>query len=263
MIFSLFKTTPDLPTMLCGGAIFFLPMLITGCTSLPTTNIPADNVQQQKHERAAATLNEGLSQYNAGSYNEATKSFLIALDSGVLSTTEQIESRKHMAFIYCLTARQINCQEEFEKILAIDPKFDLTPAEAGHPTWGPTFLAVKTEIENKRSGKVTAPPAKPSAADKLLADGMKAYDAADYNKAIKFFQDALKENLPLAEQIKAHKFIAFSFCVTNRAPSCKMEFQKILGIQPDFDLEPAEAGHPSWGPLFRSLKTNSKPADKK
>ena len=36
------------------------------------------------------------------------------------------------------------------------------------------------------------------------------------------------------------------------------EFQKILDIAPDFELTPAEAGHPTWGPVFRSVKAQQR-----
>jgi hypothetical protein len=35
---------------------------------------------------------------------------------------------------------------------------------------------------------------------------------------------------------------------------CRDEFRKVLEIDPSFDLRDDEAGHPTWGPVFRSVK---------
>jgi hypothetical protein len=38
-----------------------------------------------------------------------------------------------------------------------------------------------------------------------------------------------------------------------RTQEGRMEFQRALRVDPRTDLDPAEAGHPAWGPVFRSL----------
>jgi hypothetical protein len=37
-------------------------------------------------------------------------------------------------------------------------------------------------------------------------------------------------------------------------PQCRDEFRKALDLDPSFDLRENEAGHPIWGPAFRSVK---------
>lgn len=219
-----------------------------------------DLAKQERLERANGSLTEGLKQYDAGNYDAAMKGFLVALDSGVLGVAQQLNARKHMAFLHCISSREANCKEEFEKAFSLDPKFDLSAAEAGHPTWGPVFRNVKSELEARRSGRsVTAPaPKLPTAGEKMLADAMATYDAADYVKSVKGFQDALKETLSTEDQLKARKFSAFSYCLSNRRTLCQQEFEKILQARADFDLLPAEAGHPSWGPSFRAAKSRAK-----
>jgi tetratricopeptide (TPR) repeat protein len=240
-------------------------LLIAGCAvppPQPTGPSPEEIAKQQRIERANTTLADATKQYDIGSYDDAMKSFLLALDSGALTPQQQLAARKKMAFIHCVSNREINCKEEFEKSFALDPKFDLSPAEAGHPIWGPVFRNVKNEVELRRSGR-TVPVVAPkvlSAGEKLIAEGMAAYDAADYVKSVKSFQDALKETLSTDDQIKARKFTAFSFCLSNRVTLCRQEFEKILQAKPDFDLAPAEIGHPSWGPSFRNAKSRQRPA---
>lgn len=245
-----------------------LAAALAGCAApaSQTGPSPDDIARQQRLDRANGHLAEGLKQYDAGSYDDAMKSYLLALDSGLLTPQQQTNARKHMAFIHCVSSREANCKEEFEKSFAIDAKFDLSPAEAGHPIWGAVFRNVKNEIEARRSGRTVAVPAPKvlTAGEKLMAEATTAYDAADYNKAVKVYGDALKETLSDDDQLKARKFTAFSYCLTNRMTLCRQEFDKILAAKPDFDLAAAEAGHPSWGPSFRAakarVKSQAKPA---
>lgn len=242
-------------------------VLVAGCAVKPaqTGPTPEEMVRKQRIDRAEINLNEGLKQYEAGSYEASMKNLLVALDSGVLTVPQQLVARKHMAFIQCLNNRELICKEEFEKAFLLDPKFDLTPAEAGHPTWGPIFRLVRTGIELRKSGKaLPAVSAKPAnAADRLMAEAMKAYDDADYAKAIKLFQERSKETLSPGEMLQTMKMIAFSYCLTNKMTLCRAEFERILLLDPSFELDPAESGHPSWGPPFRSVKAKQKIAPAK
>ena len=269
----------------CARLNFFRPLrqyallicasfLLTGCVVPPQTTpaapLPAEVARLQRVERAQSNLVEGLRLYEAGTYEESLKNLLIALDSGVLTVPQQLNARKHLAFIQCVKNRELICKEEFEKAFALDPNFELTPAEVGHPTWGPIFRLVKTELDLKKSGKSLPPAAAPKVltpAEKMIAEATRAYDDADYTKAIKLFHDAIKESPPIGDKIKAHKFIAFSYCLSNRMSLCRAEFEKLLTIDPTYELEAAEAGHPSWGPSFRAvnakLKAVSPPPAKK
>lgn len=247
------------------AAFALLISFMAGCAVPPLKPLvptAEETTKQQRLERAQTNLNDGLKKYDSGTFDEAFQNFLLALDSGQLTLAEQLTARKHMAFIHCLSGREANCKEEFEKAIALDPKFDLSPAEAGHPTWGPIYRLARTEIELRRSGRALPAPVvkSQSLVEKLMLEAMKAYDDADYNKAIKSFQDTLKERLTDAEQITAHKLIAFSYCLTNRMTLCRAAFEPIFKLNANFDLDPAEAGHPSWGPSFRAVKAKQKPA---
>ena len=59
---------------------------------------------------------------------------------------------------------------------------------------------------------------------------------------------------PTSDKVTAHKHLAFINCSQNRTGPCRDEFRKALAIDPSMELAPAEAGHPTWGPIFRSLK---------
>ncbi len=238
-------------------------IIFAGCAVAPTATGPSPEelAKLERLERANGSLNDGLKRYDTGDYDAAMKAFLVALDSRLLTPVQQLNARKHMAFMHCLASRESSCKEEFEKAFALDAKFDLAPAEVGHPIWGPVFRTVKAEIDSRRFGRTPPAPAPKvlSAGERLMTEGMAAYDAAEYPKAIKVLQDALKEMLSIEDQLKSRKFTAFSFCLTNRMMLCRQEFDKILQTKPDFDLLPAEAGHPSWGPSFRQAKARLKP----
>ena len=245
-----------------------LVSIVAGCAVPPQQSAGPtveEIAKQQRTERAQANLADGLKKYDSGNYEEAISKFLLALDTGLLTVPEQLNARKHMAFVHCLSGREANCRDEFEKVINLDPKFDLAPAESGHPIWGPIYRLTKTEYELRKSGRALPVAAvKPlTAGEKLIQEGMKNYDDADYNKSIKSFQDALKETLTVANQIAAHKLMAFSYCLTNRTTLCRAEFEAIFKLDENFDLAPAEAGHPAWGPSFRTVKTKRKPVPPK
>ena len=52
--------------------------------------------------------------------------------------------------------------------LDIDPEFDLTPAEAGHPQWTRTFAGAKAQAKKALADKAAQDPAR-SAKDKAPA----------------------------------------------------------------------------------------------
>ena len=94
----------------------------------------------------------------------------------------------------------------------------------------------------------------PSRGDSELQAGIKLYEDGRYAQASKSFENALNLGLGNAGQVTAHKYLAFIHCVSKRERQCRGHFNSALDIDPSFDLSPAEAGHPMWGPVFRSVK---------
>jgi len=122
--------------------------LLAACDSAPMKEFTGDaksawgQLTGGGSSKGQATLNTGLKQYDDGEYQPAAKSLQSALEQG-LSDKEKVNAHKHLAFIQCSNGRTTACREEFRKALAIDPKLELTPAEAGHPGWGPIFRSLK------------------------------------------------------------------------------------------------------------------------
>jgi Tfp pilus assembly protein PilF len=91
-------------------------------------------------------------------------------------------------------------------------------------------------------------------ADDALRNGIRDYEEGRYLESFHNLRNALESGLPPQERVQAHKYIAFIYCVSNRSSACREEFRKALAVDPSFQLDAAEAGHPTWGPVFRSLK---------
>jgi Tfp pilus assembly protein PilF len=87
-----------------------------------------------------------------------------------------------------------------------------------------------------------------------LEDGVQNYEEGNYRVAKRRLQFALEEGLSRPDRVKAHKYLAFIACVSNQQLSCREEFAIALELDPTFELSAAEAGHPIWGPMFKSVK---------
>ena len=88
-----------------------------------------------------------------------------------------------------------------------------------------------------------------------LQAGIKSYDEGRLSQAQGNFEGALNAGLNQRDQVTAHKYLAFIHCVSGRERQCRGHFRSALDIDPNFELAPREAGHPMWGPVFRSVKT--------
>jgi Tfp pilus assembly protein PilF len=204
--------------------LFLLLFILAGCAQV-------DRLVQMT--KAQVTLVRGLREFDAGDHNASAKTLASALELG-LGDKDRATAHKHLAFIHCTAGREARCREEFRKALAADPKMRLDAAEAGHPVWGPIFRSM--------SG--------PGA----LSTGLKQYEEGNYAESAKNLQGAIELGVEDGERANAHKHLAFIHCSSNRQQQCREEFRKALAIDPALELAPAEAGHPVWGPIFRSLK---------
>jgi len=124
-------------------------LLIAGCQTEPMRAMRADLANAGADikglfggNKGDAALASGLRQYEDGNYGEAAKQLQSAIDQG-LARAGRVNAHKHLAFIHCVSGRTTACREEFRRALAINPGLQLSPAEAGHPTWGPVFRSVK------------------------------------------------------------------------------------------------------------------------
>ena len=126
-------------------------------------------------------------------------------------------------------------------------------------SWLPTKTTAPEPPKLAASAPVVAaevPLAAPMAnlADAALAQGLKAYQAAQYTTAETQLNTALQSGLKLpADVAKAQKHLAFIYCTSRREAACAKAFKAARAADPSFALTKAEAGHPMWGPVYRKV----------
>ena len=110
---------------------------VSGCAS------PVRDIKSIFQSKGEPQLRSGIRLYEDGRYNDALTSLQGAVGAG-LGTQDEVTANKYMAFISCALKRERQCRAYFSRALELNPSFDLEPAEAGHPTWGPVFRSVKS-----------------------------------------------------------------------------------------------------------------------
>lgn len=134
-------------------------------------------------------------------------------------------------------------------------------SEAVKTAESPAEIASRESKEAARDSKPPSPPV--DKAQQELANGVASYENGAYKLAARQLQSALALGLEdNGKRARAHKYLAFMLCVNGRQSQCRDEFRKAIEADPAFDLTPAEAGHPTWGPVFRKLKAAGKPVGK-
>ena len=247
----------------CAAA---LVAALAACAPMPPKDAPKPVVAPQITEdslraRAQEQLSTGLKLYDAGDFDGAAKSFSASLDHGLLDRVDQSRARKYLAFIHCVGNREPQCAAEFRKAFEINPAFALTAAEDGHPIWGPVYRTTRATLIAEREASQGKPRDSLPKAEQMLVDGLVKYEAGDFAEAYKLLDGAFKEGLKeKKDQVRALKHAAFCLCLQNKWPQCRAEFIRIYDVDPDFDLTPAEAGHPSWTKTFAGAKAQAKKA---
>ncbi len=94
--------------------------------------------------------------------------------------------------------------------------------------------------------------------ESYLEEGIRNYDEGNYRTSARRLQYALEEGLTRPDRVTAHKYLAFIACVSGQQLTCHEEFGIALELDPSFELDAAEAGHPIWGPVYKSVKANQK-----
>jgi Tfp pilus assembly protein PilF len=130
--------------------LLLLMPLLTGCEAVQkgfkdiTSKLDPDAPRPKPEPTRSAEdlLAAGIAQYEEGSYGQAQRLLQSSLAEGLATRPSQARAYKHLAFIYCITDRLPQCRQEFMNAFAADPNFNLTPAEASHPNWGPVYRGV-------------------------------------------------------------------------------------------------------------------------
>ena len=130
----------------------------------------------------------------------------------------------------------------------------LIPMLAGCETVKKGFRDITGQSEPEKPATTARKPEPTRSAESLLASGVAQFEEGNYVQSQRLLQSSLAEGLPSrASQARAHKYLAFIYCVTDRTPQCRQEFSNALNADPKFTLTAAEAGHPQWGPVFKAV----------
>ena len=121
--------------------VALLVLVISGCTNLPSAGY--------KRLSGEPYLWQGIAFYEEGNYRAASRRLLFALEEGLV-VSDRVQAHKYLAFIACVSGRQLTCREEFAIALKLDPSFELDEAESGHPIWGPVFRSAKAASASRR-----------------------------------------------------------------------------------------------------------------
>ncbi|GAB1232153.1 TssQ family T6SS-associated lipoprotein [Ferrigenium sp. UT5] len=127
-----------------------IPLLLAGCGSIiGTCDDGRGGIRLFGKSEAEYKLNRGLKDYEDGNYINSMNALQDVLETKLANKEDKVIAYKYLAFIHCISSREMLCKEYFRKVLLIDPTFELSPAEVGHPLWGPAFRSVKGSKTNK------------------------------------------------------------------------------------------------------------------
>lgn len=98
-------------------------------------------------------------------------------------------------------------------------------------------------------------PKEPSPSEKALTAAIATFDRGEYAAAIRQLTPLTTDaSLDHANQLLALKSLAFSECLSRKITACRKTFERAFRLDHQFDLAPAEKGHPVWGPQFERAR---------
>ncbi len=121
-------------------------LLFSGCNVVSTCDDGGGGIRLFGKDQVEQKLEIAVKEYEEGNYVTAMNSLEAVLATKSASRAQKIRANKYMAFISCISSREKSCREYFKNILEINPEFNLSAAEAGHPIWGPVFKNVKDKF---------------------------------------------------------------------------------------------------------------------
>jgi Tfp pilus assembly protein PilF len=116
--------------------------LLAACASAPPP-APVVGLLDVTSRPAEKALQAGLRAYDDGQYAEAEKQLNQAIQAGLASPRDRGAAYKTLAFVYCTSKREADCEAAFRNAKKADPAFALSKSEQGHPLWGPVYKRVQ------------------------------------------------------------------------------------------------------------------------
>ncbi|KVN47085.1 TssQ family T6SS-associated lipoprotein [Burkholderia ubonensis] len=118
-----------------SSLVVCLGLVLLGMSGCSSTSTSTSSTQSA----ARAAVDGARAAYAAGDYGRTIAILGRAREIDGADVDTQVAAHKLLAFSYCVTNRVATCRAEFSKILDLNPRFELSPAEKGHPIWGPAF----------------------------------------------------------------------------------------------------------------------------
>lgn len=106
-----------------------------------TESAPPEPTLSEKNLAAAVTT------FERGDYTKAMRMLSPLTTDANLALAGRLKAMKTLAFSQCLTGSVVACRITFERAFKLDTKFDLAPAEQGHPVWGPQFERARKNLK--------------------------------------------------------------------------------------------------------------------
>ena len=92
------------------------------------------------------SLASAIATFDRGEYALAIRQLTPLTTDAALDKASQLRALKSLAFSQCLSRATTACRQSFERAFRLDPKFDLAPAERGHPVWAPEFERARKAV---------------------------------------------------------------------------------------------------------------------
>lgn len=105
----------------------------------PVAPVAPVAVAQDELTVSEKNLAAGLASFERGEYGTALRQLSPLTTDTSLNVPNRLRALKTLAFSQCLIGATVACRGTFERAFKLDAKFDLAPAEQGHPVWGPQF----------------------------------------------------------------------------------------------------------------------------
>lgn len=100
----------------------------------PVPVAPAVDIAAAERALAAA-----IATYERGEFASAIRQLTPMTTDGSLDPAQLLRALKTLAFSQCSAGATTACRQTFERAFRAEPRFELAPAERGHPVWGLQF----------------------------------------------------------------------------------------------------------------------------
>ena len=122
------------------GVLLCVAALMSACATPIIRDAGLDKLAFRKAEQ---DLSSGIRAYEDADYRNSARLLQSALSAGLFLNSDKVAAHKYLAFMHCAQSREKACRDEFRRALDLNPDLELTPAESGHPLWGPVFKSMK------------------------------------------------------------------------------------------------------------------------